>query len=80
MMMFHGSTLYAVHSRTVGTFGGKAARATIKVYDTRDCGSPVLTVSGELTSIALGKLREHRGDREAVQAYLTSILAGSANV
>ena len=76
MTMFHGTTLYAVHSRDVGTFGGRAARATIKIYDTRDCGTPRLTISGETVAPTLAMLRDcKKVGRDAIQAYLTSAIA-----
>jgi hypothetical protein len=32
MTMYHGNLFYAVKSRDVGTFGGHAKSATIKIY------------------------------------------------
>jgi len=31
-MMYHGSRFYTVRSRDVGTFGGRARQASIKIY------------------------------------------------
>jgi hypothetical protein len=38
--MYHGTLHYAVYGRNVGTFGWRAPRSTLKIYDTRDCGTP----------------------------------------
>lgn len=40
MQMTHGTQFYAVKSRTVGTFGGRAPTATIKIYRAHAANSP----------------------------------------
>jgi hypothetical protein len=80
MLMFHGTTHYAVHGRSVGTFRGRDKNATIKVYDGSDMSSPRLTVSGELVAPMHQRLCVIRKDRAAVQAYLAAAMQASANI
>jgi hypothetical protein len=74
-IIWHGIRLYAVDSRDVGTFGGRAKRATIKIYDGSCANSPRTTVSGELVE----KMRKDLGSpktsiREDIEAYLRRML------
>jgi hypothetical protein len=43
-MTIHGLRFYAVRSRDVGTFGCKAAHATIKIYRSNNANSPACTL------------------------------------
>ncbi len=47
MTIYHGIRLYAVDSRDVGTFGGRAPRATVKIYDGSCANRPRATLSGK---------------------------------
>ena len=73
MQMFHGVRYYAVHSRSVGTFGGRAKAATLKIYDGQCANSPLFDEipSDEL----LTKLQQYRRDRAALQSLLEQVLA-----
>ena len=54
----------------------RAARATIKIYDTRDSGTPRLTISGETVAPTLAMLRNcKKAGRDLIQAYLTGAIA-----
>jgi len=72
--MHHGMIYYAVDSRDVGTFGGRAKPATIKIYDTRDCGQPLLRVSGEAGRTMRDKLAT-MFTRDEREAYFRAVLA-----
>jgi hypothetical protein len=79
-MMFHGIRHYAVYSRDVGTFRGRAKNATIKVYDGSCANSPRVTVSGEYCSRMSERLCEIRKDRNRVEDYLNGVIAAAANI
>jgi hypothetical protein len=73
--IYHGTRLYAVDSRDVGTFGGRAKRATIKIYDGSNMATPRTTISGEMVA----KVRKDLGDpatslREDINDYLRHLL------
>lgn len=72
--MHHGTINYAVDSRDVGTFGGRAKRSTIKIYDTRNCGQPIVTISGESVRVMRDKLAT-MFERSERQAYFEAIIA-----
>jgi hypothetical protein len=75
MKIWHGIRLYAVDSRDVGTFGGRAARATIKIYDGSDCGTPRTTISGEMVDTVRSDLGPPtKASRAAVNEYLRRLL------
>lgn len=75
----HGLLYYAVDSRDVGTFGGKAKASTIKIYDTRDCGSPRMTISGEYARKMRDRLAGmyERGERDT---YFRAVIETAANI
>lgn len=76
----HGIRLYAVDSRDVGMLGGRAARATIKVYDGSCANSPRVTISdrSQLPQIRSDLKEFNRvGDREMTNRYLRRLLPSS---
>jgi hypothetical protein len=79
--IYHGIRHYAVHSRDVGTFGGRAKRATIKVYDSSNCGQPLLTVSGELVAKMLEDLGNPNATlREFREQYLQEVIQHASRI
>jgi hypothetical protein len=73
--IYHGTRLYAVDGRDVGTFGGRAKRATIKIYDGSNAASPRTVISGEMVA----KVRKDLGSpatslREDINEYLRRLL------
>ena len=74
MRLYHGITLYAVDSRDVGTFGGKAKRATIKIYDGSCANSPRTTISGEMVSKIRRDCAGPHCLREDIELYLRRLL------
>jgi hypothetical protein len=80
MLMFHGTTHYAVYGRSVGTFGGRDKNATIKVYDGSNMARPQLTISGALVATVHQRLCMIRKDRAAVQAYLDGAMHATAYI
>lgn len=71
--MHHGIVYYAIDSRDVGTFGGWAKSSTIKIYDTRDCGRPIVTVSGADVRTMRDKLAT-MFERTAREAYFRAVI------
>ena len=75
MMIYHGIRLYAVDSRDVGTFGGKAKRVSIKIYDGSCANSPRTTISASpLIAQVRNDLRAHKGNHQATDDYLRKFL------
>ena len=75
MRIYHGIRLYAVDSRDVGTFGGRAKRASIKIYDGSCANSPRTTISeSPLLAQVRRDLQANAGDRLAVNDYLRKLL------
>lgn len=75
MTIWHGTRLYAVHSRDVGTFGGRAKRATIKIYDGSCANSPRATLSEmELVRQMRADLTGIAKDRPGINDYLRRFL------
>jgi hypothetical protein len=73
MKIHHGIRLYAVDSRDVGTFGGKAPRATIKIYDGSCANSPRATISGRQVDGFRAVVPKERDKIEAfLRIYLPS--------
>jgi hypothetical protein len=70
MTLFHGTLLYAVYGRNVGTFGGRAKASSLKIYDTRNCGSALKEIPCIPNNELVAQLRALRGDRQGTQDYL----------
>lgn len=66
MKMFHGLRFYAVRSHSIGIFGSRAKRATIKIYRSNCANSPVciLDAHGQMTEFE-GLMSDCGEDREA---------------
>ena len=64
MEMFHGLKFYAVRSRNVGTFGGRAKNTTIKIYRSDNANNPacVLDQYAQMTEFE-GLIRDCGKDR-----------------
>lgn len=75
MKLYHGIRLYAVDSRDVGTFGGRATRATIKIYDGSCANTPRAVIAG---AAAVNDFRvKAPGTREGTELFLRSFLPGT---
>lgn len=75
MDMYHGTRLYAVYGRDIGTFGGRAKRPSLKIYDGSDCATPRTTISASLRlAQARDDLEALKGDRDQIDAYLRRYL------
>lgn len=72
MTMFHGTRFYAVRSRDIGTFGGRAKQATIKIYRSNNANSPacVLDQYAQMTEFEglIEDCGEDRAKRDAIMA------------
>lgn len=73
MKISHGVRLYAVDSRDVGTFGGRAAKASIKIYDGSCATVPRTTISGEMVK-SFRRDVEKLGRGEQIEQYLRTLL------
>ena len=75
MTIFHGTLFYAVRSRTVGTFGGRAAKATVKIYHSSNAGSPacVLNEFGQMSEF-MGLVEAAGDDRVARDAVMAEFV------
>ena len=71
MTIYHGIRLYAVDSRDIGTFGGVARRATIKIYDGSCANKPRTTISGEKAAVFRHLIPK---DRDSIERHLRSLL------
>ena len=74
MRIFHGTRLYAVDGRSVGSFGGRSLTATVKIYDGSDMLSPRATISAPLRLEMLLRLKAMKGDRVEINDYLRKFL------
>lgn len=71
--MFHGVLFYASHGRSVGTFGGRAKTATVKIYRSNDAGSPACTIEQPAEFLArMAECGEDRTARDRVMAEFVS--------
>ncbi len=76
--MYHGTQHYAVYGRKVGTFGGKAPQSTLRIYDTRDCGKELASLTRD-ESVGFRYAVGQRPDRNYVEGQLVAILADLAS-
>jgi hypothetical protein len=77
--MHHGMLYYAVDSRDIGTFGGRAKSSTIKIYDTRNCGRPLVTVSGADVRTMRDKLAA-MSERTAREDYFRAVIQARSTI
>jgi hypothetical protein len=73
--MYHGTLHYAAYGRKVSGFGGKAAESTLRIYDTRDCGRELRSLSKAETAEWRNDVRTQRKDREFIEDQLIGWLA-----
>jgi hypothetical protein len=70
--MFYGNNFYAVKSRDVGTFGGRAKKETIKIYRSSNANSPACILDRYAQMIEFVGLIEDCGEdrtrRDSVMA------------
>lgn len=74
MKLYHGIRLYAVDSRDVGRFGGRAKRATIKIYDGSCANSPRTTIAGAMVEKVRREISPRHCLREDIEVYLRRLL------
>lgn len=73
--MHNGTRHYAVDSRDRGMFSGRAARATIKIYDVSNAAIPLITLSNaETIAFRLNVPKE----RNAIETYLLTFIPANA--
>lgn len=73
MRFYHGTRFYAVDSRTISLFGGRAGRATIKIYDSSSRANvPIIEIAGDTVKTIRSDLADK--SRDEIDTYLIRML------
>lgn len=75
MKIYHGNLFYAVSSRDVGTFGGKAKQVTIKIYHGNNANSPacILDQFAQISEFE-GFMKEHKNNRQEIDKIIAEFV------